>query len=81
VQQNASLVEEASAATESMKDQAALLLQAVSRFQLGQEPQPQPVRRIVEPAQLAPSPIKPIKVKPAAAALPPAYSTSQWQEF
>src|SRR5205085_3292021 len=39
VQQNASLVEEASAATESMKDQAALLLDAVSRFRLGGQAQ------------------------------------------
>jgi methyl-accepting chemotaxis protein len=35
VQQNASLVEEATAATESMKDQAGALLQTVSRFKLG----------------------------------------------
>jgi methyl-accepting chemotaxis protein len=35
VQQNASLAEEASAATESMKLQSAALLQAVSRFKLG----------------------------------------------
>jgi methyl-accepting chemotaxis protein len=35
VQQNASLVEEATAATESMKDQANLLLQLVERFNLG----------------------------------------------
>ena len=35
VQQNASLVEEATAATESMKDQATSLLQTVSRFKLG----------------------------------------------
>ena len=35
VQQNASLVEEATAATESMKEQAASLLQTVSRFNLG----------------------------------------------
>ena len=35
VQQNASLVEEATAATESMKEQAASLLQLVSRFKLG----------------------------------------------
>jgi methyl-accepting chemotaxis protein len=34
VQQNASLVEEATAATESMKDQAGALLQTVSRFKL-----------------------------------------------
>src|SRR5512140_864466 len=35
VQQNASLVEEATAATESMKEQAGSLLQLVSRFKLG----------------------------------------------
>jgi methyl-accepting chemotaxis protein len=35
VQQNAAMVEEASAAAESMKDQAAALLRMVSRFQLG----------------------------------------------
>ena len=37
VQQNASLVEEATAATESMKNQAAVLLRMVSRFKLGAE--------------------------------------------
>ena len=37
VQQNASLVEEASAATESMKDQAAALLHAMSRFKLSND--------------------------------------------
>jgi methyl-accepting chemotaxis protein len=37
VQQNASLVEEAAAATESMRLQAEALLQAVSRFKLGDE--------------------------------------------
>ena len=37
VQQNASLVEEATAATESMKDQAGALLQTVSRFKLNGE--------------------------------------------
>jgi uncharacterized membrane protein YgcG len=35
VQQNASLVEEAAAATESMKEQAGALLQMVSRFRVG----------------------------------------------
>ena len=40
VQQNASLVEEATAATESMKEQARALLQTVSRFKLGDEPEP-----------------------------------------
>jgi methyl-accepting chemotaxis protein len=64
VQQNASLVEEATAATESMKEQAASLLQLVSRFKLGGEqdedattlqaamPRPAPARRA------APAPIK-----------------------
>jgi methyl-accepting chemotaxis protein len=37
VQQNASLVEEASAATESMKSQAGSLLQMVSRFKLAED--------------------------------------------
>jgi methyl-accepting chemotaxis protein len=37
VQQNASLVEEATAATESMKEQAGSLMQTVSRFKLGGE--------------------------------------------
>jgi methyl-accepting chemotaxis protein len=37
VQQNASLVEEATAATESMKEEADWLLQVVSRFKLGDE--------------------------------------------
>jgi methyl-accepting chemotaxis protein len=40
VQQNASLVEEAAAATQSMKDQAAALLQMIARFQLGDGPGP-----------------------------------------
>jgi methyl-accepting chemotaxis protein len=87
VQQNASLVEEASAATESMKDQAAMLLQAVSRFQLGEE-----APRRIEPTPL--TPVAPIKVKPSAAALPPASAgalngasrrpavhAGQWEEF
>jgi methyl-accepting chemotaxis protein len=38
VQQNASLVEEAAAATESMKEQAVALLQLVARFKLGDGP-------------------------------------------
>ncbi len=37
VQQNASLVEEATAATESMKEQAGSLLQSVARFKLAQD--------------------------------------------
>jgi methyl-accepting chemotaxis protein len=79
VQQNASLVEEASAATESMKEEATMLLQAVSRFHIGDEA----VARRVEAIRIAPSPIKPIKVRPSAAALPhraPAQA-GQWEQF
>jgi len=47
VQQNASLVEEATGATESMKEQADWLLQLVSRFKLGGE------QRAMEPSRQA----------------------------
>jgi hypothetical protein len=40
VQQNASLVEEASAATESLKERAEALLQLVARFRLGADREP-----------------------------------------
>jgi hypothetical protein len=69
-----------------------MLLQAVSRFQLGEEIAP----RRIEPAPIAP--ITPIKVKPATAALPPSHGgayaaalngasrrpaaqAGQWEEF
>jgi methyl-accepting chemotaxis protein len=65
VQQNASLVEEASAATESMKEQASMLMQAVSRFNVGD----------AAPQRFEPTPITPIKVKARSAA------ALQWQEF
>jgi methyl-accepting chemotaxis protein len=73
VQQNASLVEEATAATESMKVQAASLLQMVSRFNLG-DAQPayaplQPVAPRGATAASAPAP-QPIQVKPSARQLP-----------
>ncbi|MBE7369840.1 methyl-accepting chemotaxis protein [Ramlibacter pallidus] len=61
VQQNASLVEEATAATESMKEQASSLLKAVSRFQLGNAVAPH-LQRPAAPS----SPVAPIRFKPAA---------------
>jgi methyl-accepting chemotaxis protein len=76
VQQNASLVEEASAATESMREQAAALLHSVSRFRLqgnaqeagtrGATPAPVQAKTLAAP--------RPIKVKPASPQLPPAYA-------
>ena len=59
VQQNASLVEEATAATESMKDQAGSLLEMVARFKLHEQPQaaepraPEPIRVRPGPARTA----------------------------
>jgi methyl-accepting chemotaxis protein len=92
VQQNATLVEEASAATESMKDQAAALLNAVSRFKLGDGDAD--LYTAVQP--IAPPAPQPIQVRPSAAsALPPAYAavipgaagrkppppSGEWEEF
>jgi methyl-accepting chemotaxis protein len=89
VQQNASLVEEASAATESMKDQAAALLNAVSRFELGEPP---PIATRPQPSMMRGAPA-PLPSRPGAA-LPPAYAkviggsrgaaraqAGQWEEF
>ena len=62
VQQNATLVEEATAATESMKDQAGSLLQMVSRFKLGEQQSataaPQRVAPKVQAPARAPAPIR-----------------------
>ncbi len=88
VQQNASLVEEASAATESMKDQAAGLLQAVSRFNVGEASAAAPRKHA---NGVLPGTPQPIKVRPSPAALPPAYAAAalrkprqqagEWEEF
>jgi methyl-accepting chemotaxis protein len=89
VQQNASLVEEASAATESMKEQAAGLLDTVSRFRLEEEQAPlTPLRRA------APLPGAPAAIKVRTNALPRGYTQAigasprktraqspQWEEF
>ncbi|TFY96191.1 methyl-accepting chemotaxis protein [Ramlibacter humi] len=97
VQQNASLVEEAAAATESLKDQATTLLQLVSRFKLTEDA-PAPRRRRVrraappqEPARSRETMPQPIRVRPAkSSALPSAYppaarapaaGNGQWEEF
>jgi hypothetical protein len=65
VQQNASLVEQATAAAESMKEQAQALLQLVSRFSLE-------AQRARAPGGGAPAPIRVRK----GAALPPAYAAA-----
>jgi hypothetical protein len=87
VQQNASLVEEATAATESMKDQARTLLQTVARFNLGGAAQAAvqevAIKPIVTRAPLPPS----IQARPSANL--PAYDKAdrklvgngEWKEF
>jgi methyl-accepting chemotaxis protein len=95
VQQNASLVEEATAATESMKNQAAVLLRMVSRFKLGAEQvdvtqlHAQPAWPDA-PAVNTPAPIKvrsKARLAPAqvAALRPPSrhagVANGQWKEF
>jgi methyl-accepting chemotaxis protein len=85
VQQNASLVEEATAATESMKDQARSLLQTVARFNLGgaQRVQEVVLKPIVTRAPLAPA----IQTRPSANL--PAFEKAdrklvgngEWKEF
>ncbi|HET8746079.1 MAG TPA: methyl-accepting chemotaxis protein [Ramlibacter sp.] len=73
VQQNASLVEEATGATESMKEQAAALLDMVSRFRLGAGDAqavpraPDAVSAVPAPARTAPGAIA---FKPAVVATP-----------
>jgi hypothetical protein len=85
VQQNASLVEEATAATESMKEQAGSLLDTVSRFKLGEgaaQSQPSALSASFRPA---PAPIRirnpalNLRLSPTASAARP--GAGQWTEF
>ena len=79
VQQNASLVEEAAAATESMKVQASSLLRMVARFKLG-EAAPAATTTAVAPVRVRETPRTEAAVKealapkPAAARLPPSFT-------
>jgi methyl-accepting chemotaxis protein len=95
VQQNATLVEEATAATESMKDQAGVLLDMVSRFKLVDDlPEDDDEGAGTPPEPVAPPApvIAPIKVRRGNAAVPvltsvvqsggrKAPGNGQWQEF
>ena len=94
-QQNAALVEEASAAAEAMQDQAAGLSQVVSVFKLdgvAQLAQAVPARQAVKPAPTpkpASAPARlPAATKPAASASAPVRKpapakaeTNEWEEF
>ncbi|HEY8357429.1 MAG TPA: methyl-accepting chemotaxis protein, partial [Ramlibacter sp.] len=94
VQQNASLVEEASAATEAMQAQAGSLLQVVSRFNVGAQQQqaqvpyqaPAQPRRTTAPAVAPAVRMKPVAKLPAfgaklAAAPAGGNGAGAWTEF
>ncbi|HEX7888971.1 MAG TPA: methyl-accepting chemotaxis protein [Ramlibacter sp.] len=83
VQQNASLVEEAAAATESMKGQAAALLQGVSRFRLADTASAEIV--VARAARVVPLPpaaeAKAVDALPAWKAPAPRVANGEWREF
>jgi len=93
VQQNASLVEEGAAATEALKEQAATLLETVSRFRLGNHDRGALAAHAASPAPAPALPATapmPIQVRPSprlpplatSAARPAARVTEgQWREF
>ena len=80
VQQNASLVEEAAAATESMKVQASSLLRMVARFKLVEAASAPAATMAVAPIRVRDTPRaeaamqETLQVKPAAAKLHPAFT-------
>jgi methyl-accepting chemotaxis protein len=82
VQQNAALVEEASAATESMAHQATVLLETVARFRVGEAARPAPALTPVEALRRAAPPAAvPIRVRPAQQPVHRARSDGTWEEF
>jgi methyl-accepting chemotaxis protein len=94
-QQNATLVQEASAAADSLQDQAMALTQAVSVFKLkGSEPVAPPAPPAAAPKTAAPEPVKTLPSKPPRTTLPRSESlatpvrlkkatpvTDEWEEF
>jgi methyl-accepting chemotaxis protein len=86
VQQNASLVEESTAATEAMKEQAGTLLKLVARFRLGEEAAPATFEERPRQAIAAMPPIRvrpraePLRFDPAPLASAP-HAGAGWKEF
>ncbi len=80
-QQNAALVEQAAAASESMQDQAAVLAKAVAVFRIGTEHAGTPVAPV---KRVAPTAVKALAKPAVAVAKPPAKATAkadEWEEF
>ncbi|MFL6631062.1 MAG: methyl-accepting chemotaxis protein, partial [Massilia sp.] len=91
-QQNAALVEEAAAASESLREQAAKLSHTVAVFRLGGAHERRAPAPAVQPRQAAPAIAPPVRKKPAAPAKAPAEpprarhlasarADDEWQEF
>ncbi len=81
-QQNAALVEEAAAASESLDDQAKNLQRLMSFFEVGDESSPAPVERVVasKSTPVAKAAAKPARSKPAPRPAAPS-SDDEWDEF
>ncbi|RZI42460.1 methyl-accepting chemotaxis protein [Herbaspirillum sp. HC18] len=77
-QQNASLVEEAAAASEAMQDQAAKLVQAVGAFKVAGIQSAKPVKSSTRQVAVKPKPSKPV---PAVKYQKPANTGDDWEEF
>ncbi|WOB28374.1 MULTISPECIES: methyl-accepting chemotaxis protein [Xanthomonas] len=80
-QQNAALVEEATAAARTMEDQAGQLAQAVARFTLADTPQVAALARPAKPASIAPKQAPPVRRKAASVPTAAFGNESQWQDF
>ena len=91
-QQNAALVEEAAAASEQLREQAAKLSQTVAVFRLGGAGDRASPLPAVQPKQAAPAIAPPVRKKPAAPARAPAAPSrakhlasagagEEWEEF
>ena len=85
-QQNAALVEEATAAARSMEQQAGQLVQTVAVFRMQDTPAGQPAAPAPAPRAVrsSPAPVRPAPARRLAAAAAPALATEaagDWQEF
>ncbi|MGO4378406.1 methyl-accepting chemotaxis protein [Pseudoduganella sp. RAF53_2] len=83
-QQNAALVEEAAAAAQSMRDQAEMLAEAVSVFQLADQktdPQRLAARAVVKAATRPAPQLKKPAAAPKRTPAPAADTAGEWEEF
>src|SRR5690606_10424687 len=80
-QQNAALVEEAAAASQSMQEEAANLAQIVSVFRLSATHQAAPATRAAPPVRPTPGPAPVAAAAVSGAGKPAAMNKDEWEEF